>query len=185
MGSVDEFLSKYGDQAKAAGAIIALIVVVGGGCKWLYDRLESLEDAVEEVQSLQVSISKLQSRLEILERALPASELYHEKALLEAVEATRERFLEDERAAAELRGTVIALITEVRVRHGQPGYVALMPSGGHKAMSQGSELEQRVDAQIKQNRAAAEALDMSLARTIMTIPQKTPLSSLDYLRTGP
>jgi hypothetical protein len=36
----------------------------------------------------------------------------------------------------------------------------------------------RVRAQIEQNQRAAEALDMSLGRTIEAIPHKAPLSDL-------
>jgi hypothetical protein len=172
MGGAGDFIKTYGDKAKALGAIIGLVVVVGGGGKWVYDKLEALERADEDVQSLEGRLTKLQDRVIALEKLLPASEKAQDKALRMAVDATRTRFLEDERAAAELRGTVVALITEVRVRHGQPGYLpAMRPRGVDPD-------RERVRAQIKQNKAASEALDMSLGRTIDAIPQKAPMADL-------
>jgi hypothetical protein len=183
MGAAGDFIKTYGDKAKALGAIIGLVVVVGGGGKWVYDRLDELKDTAEDVESLERDVSKLQSRLESLEKQLPASEKAQDTALRSAVEATRARFLEDERVAAELRGTVVALITEVRVRHGQPGYVPL-PSMAPRPYGTGggdpeSASRARVRAQVKQNKLASEALDQSLGRTIEAIPQKPPLAALD------
>lgn len=178
----DGWLSKYGDQAKAVTAIFGVVALVGGGGKWVYDRIEGLKDAIEDVQSLKGDIAKLQSRLETLEAKVPANQLDQEKTLRTVVDATRDRFLVDERAAAELRGTVVALITEVRVRHGQPGYLpmpSMQPRGGGTYGEDDGAERGRLSAQIKQNKLAAEALDMSLGRTIEAIPQKAPLVGLD------
>lgn len=176
------FLDTYGSQAKAIGAIIALVVAVGSAGKWVYDRFESLEDDHREVEQLNERLKALQDRVSALEQKLPANQHEQERALRVVLDATRERFLEDERAAAELRGTVVALITEVRVRHGQPGYVTPRsmrpPAYGTYGGGDGGSRD-RVRAQVKQNKAAAEALDLMLGRTIDAIPQKEPLSGVD------
>lgn len=172
MGAPGDFLKTYGDQIKALGAIISLVVVIGGGGKWVYDKLESLEEALEDVESLEGSITRLQKRTTALEALVPANDRAQDRALRTVVDATRERFLEDERSAAELRGTMVALITEVRVRHGQPGYLPAMRPRGLDPV------RDRVRVQIIQNKAASEALDMSLGRTIEAIPQKPPLVGL-------
>jgi hypothetical protein len=179
MGGTTDFLRTYGDKSKAIGAIVGVVVIVGGGGKWVYDRLDELKDTAEDVHSLESDISALQGRVTALEKQLPVSEKAQENALRKAVDATRDRFLEDERAVAHLRGTVIALITEVRVRHGQPGYIPepsmAPPTYGERGGDPG---RAKVLAQIKQNKRASEALDQSLGRAIEAIPQKPPLSAL-------
>jgi hypothetical protein len=179
MGGASDLLNTYGNKAKALGAILALIALGGGGGKWVYDRLDDLQDALEDVQSLEGDITKLEGRVGTLENRIASTEHEHEKALRAAVDATKDRFVEDERAVAHLRGTVIALITEVRVRHGQPGYLpeptmAPRPYGDRG----GDPGRAKVLTQIKQNRMASEALDQSLGRTIEAIPQRPPMADL-------
>lgn len=173
--SAGEFFKRYGDKAKAIGVIVALVASVGGAIKWVYDKIDSLEDTADNVAELQTNLNKLKERVKTLEQALPASEQTQEKHLRTAVDATRKRFLEDERAVAELRGTVIALVTEVRIRHRHPDY---LPTVRPSRLSGGSGAD-RVRVQIRQNRLAAEALDQSIGRTIDAIPQKAPFAGLD------
>lgn len=141
------------------GTVAALVAAVGTTGKWaLNEAMESRDkqvaDLIAEVTALRGYVADLKSE------AVNASSAAHATA-----QATRDRFSEHELVGAEMRGSLEALRTEVRVRHGE----TYSPSEGMPATSRASQI-----------RLSAAASDRRIQRATDSVPTTAPLSGLSF-----
>lgn len=147
---------KFGSIVKVVGGIGTIIgvvaAVVGYGVK-----LGEMKSTIEQQGR---DIAKLQIQHE-------AAEAKCQGGLSKLAETARERFRQDEAATAELRGSLLALRTEVRVRHEEPTYMKLLP-----VMATGA--GKRPPSQEVQEDMAAKASDAAIFKAIKAAPPPLP-----------
>lgn len=158
--------------AKGVGTIIGVVaVVVGYGVQW--------GKFTTAIESNTKAITKLQERQ-------MANEEKARENLSKLRDAVQERLRQDESAVGEIRGSLMALRTEVRVRHEEVAYTKTMPTmippGADPGMPPGHRPRKVVPPQAVQEDLAAEASDLAIDKAVKAVPnpKADPLKALAF-----
>lgn len=157
---------------KGVGTVIGVIaVVVGYGVQW-GQFTSAIENNTKAITKLQAGQEKGQENLSNLR------------------DAVQERLRQDENAMGEIRGSMMALRTEVRVRHEEVAYTSTFPSmvppgfdpGRPPGVSPKSRPLKMPPPQDVQEDMAAKASDMAIDKAVKAVPnpKRDPLKMLAF-----
>lgn len=160
--------------AKGVGTIIGVVaVVIGYGVQWgkFTTAIETNTKAITKLQERQTANE---------EKAL--------ENLSKLRDAVQERLRQDESAVGEIRGSLMALRTEVRVRHEEVTYTKTMPTmlppGFEPGMPMppGQRPRKVVPPQAVQEDLAAKASDLAIDKAVKAVQNQKadPLKALAF-----
>jgi len=162
----DERLKKLEEGVKEPTKFSSIVKVVSG--------IGAIIGVVATVVGYGVKLGEMKSTIEQQGRDIAKLQAQHDAASEECrgrveklADTARERFRQDEAAVGELRGSLLALLTEVRVRHEESTFTKLLP-----VMAPGA--GKRPPPQAVQEDMAAEASDVAIDKAIKAAPPPMP-----------